>query len=154
MVVRHQHSLWCRRTGAVGAAEKELMPAACRAAAVSSAPGTPAVPCSVLCAVCCAPHPALLCVCVSCMHTGIMLFRSKALPFVDEWIKVIEADESVWDQNAFNELVRKGQQILPDDPHHYFKGEGGEGSRGVWGGGGVNRWVVSAAQQASQVTRV
>lgn len=60
------------------------------------------------------------------MPPGIMLFRSKALPFVDDWIKVIEADESVWDQNAFNELVRKGQQILPDDPHHYFKGEGGE----------------------------
>ena len=59
---------------------------------------------------------------------GIMLFRTKSLPFVDEWIKVIEADDTVWDQNAFNELVRKGQQLLPDNPHHLWKGElGGMG---------------------------
>jgi len=52
-----------------------------------------------------------------------MLFRNKSQAFVDDWIKVIEADDNVWDQNAFNELVRKGQQFLPDDPHHYFKGK-------------------------------
>ena len=51
-----------------------------------------------------------------------MLFRKKALPFVDEWIKVIEADDKIWDQNAFNELIRRGQQFLPQDPNHYFKG--------------------------------
>jgi hypothetical protein len=51
-----------------------------------------------------------------------MLFRRKALPFVEEWIRVIEADDKIWDQNAFNDLARKGQQILPDDPNHYFKG--------------------------------
>lgn len=51
-----------------------------------------------------------------------MLFRKKSLPFVDEWIRVIEADDKIWDQNAFNDLARKGQQILPDDPNNYFKG--------------------------------
>jgi hypothetical protein len=51
-----------------------------------------------------------------------MLFRKKALPFVEEWIRVIESDDKIWDQNAFNDLARKGQQILPDDPNHYFKG--------------------------------
>jgi hypothetical protein len=52
-----------------------------------------------------------------------MVFRNRSQAFVDDWIKVIEADETVWDQNAFNELVRKGQQFMPDDPNHYFKGE-------------------------------
>lgn len=51
------------------------------------------------------------------------MFRNKSQAFVEDWIKVIEADETVWDQNAFNELVRKGQQFMPDDPHHYFKGK-------------------------------
>lgn len=52
-----------------------------------------------------------------------MVFRNRSQAFVDDWIKVIEADETVWDQNAFNELVRKGQQFMPDDPNHYFKGK-------------------------------
>lgn len=51
------------------------------------------------------------------------MFRSRALAFVEDWIKVIEADDKIWDQNAFNDLVRRGQQILPADPNHYFKGE-------------------------------
>lgn len=52
-----------------------------------------------------------------------MLFRKKSLPFVEEWIKIIEADEKIWDQNAFNDLARKGQQFLFDDPNHYFRGK-------------------------------
>lgn len=54
-----------------------------------------------------------------------MLFRKKSMQFVDEWIRIIESDEKIWDQNAFNDLVRKGQEILPDDPNHYFKGAQG-----------------------------
>jgi hypothetical protein len=53
----------------------------------------------------------------------MMVFRSKARAFVDDWLKVIEADDKIWDQNAFNDLVRKNQSFLPDDPNHYFKGE-------------------------------
>ena len=67
-----------------------------------------------------------------------MLFRNKSQVFVDEWIKVIEADDNIWDQNAFNELVRKGQQLLPDDPHHYWKGEAGGWATCVCWGGGTN----------------
>lgn len=36
-----------------------------------------------------------------------MMFREKSLDFVKEWIRIIEADETVWDQNAFNDLFRK-----------------------------------------------
>lgn len=67
-------------------------------------------------------HCAVLC-CAVLVAAGIMVFRNKSQAFVDDWIKVIEADETVWDQNAFNELVRKGQQFMPDDPNHYFKGK-------------------------------
>lgn len=43
-----------------------------------------------------------LCVCV-----GIMLFREKSMEFVNKWIDIIEKDENVWDQNAFNDLYRQ-----------------------------------------------
>ncbi len=56
------------------------------------------------------------------LHTGIMLFRKRSLPFVEEWVRVIEADDKIWDQNAFNDLARRGQVINPDDPNHYFTG--------------------------------
>lgn len=72
-------------------------------------------------AACCWHVPAI-------WPAGIMLFRKKALPFVEEWVRVIESDDKIWDQNAFNDLARKGQHILPDDPNHYFKG-----ARGVAG---------------------
>ena len=39
--------------------------------------------------------------------SGIMLFREKSMAFVEEWIDIIEKDETVWDQNAFNSLFRK-----------------------------------------------
>lgn len=48
-------------------------------------------------------HPNL----PSYLHHRIMLFREKSLDFVDEWIKIIESDETVWDQNAFNSLFRQ-----------------------------------------------
>uniref|UniRef100_A0A383W3X9 Nucleotide-diphospho-sugar transferase domain-containing protein n=1 Tax=Tetradesmus obliquus TaxID=3088 RepID=A0A383W3X9_TETOB len=67
----------------------------------------------------------------SAFNIGIMLFRKKALPFVEEWVRVIESDDKIWDQNAFNDLARKGQQILPDDPNHYFKGDDGKLVMGV-----------------------
>eukprot|EP00882_Tetradesmus_deserticola_P016394 GHRQ01017508.1.p1 GENE.GHRQ01017508.1~~GHRQ01017508.1.p1 ORF type:complete len:452 (+),score=165.32 GHRQ01017508.1:1428-2783(+) len=67
----------------------------------------------------------------SAFNIGIMLFRKKALPFVEEWIHIIESDDKIWDQNAFNDLARKGQQILPDDPNHFFKGDEGKLLMGV-----------------------
>ena len=41
------------------------------------------------------------------LYAGIMMFRKLSLPFVDEWVDIIEKDETVWDQNAFNSLFRK-----------------------------------------------
>lgn len=41
-----------------------------------------------------------------CLHAGIMLFRNKSMDFVNRWISVIESDDKIWDQNAFNDLFR------------------------------------------------
>ena len=60
-----------------------------------------------------------------------MLFREKSLDFVDEWIKIIESDETVWDQNAFNSLFRIDVKVLPDDPKHYFLGYHGKLKMGI-----------------------
>jgi hypothetical protein len=38
---------------------------------------------------------------------GIMLFRKNSADFVNEWIDIIEKDDQVWDQNAFNDLYRR-----------------------------------------------
>jgi hypothetical protein len=37
--------------------------------------------------------------------------RKKGIPFVKEWIEIIEKDENVWDQNAFNDLFRRGVRV-------------------------------------------
>jgi hypothetical protein len=34
---------------------------------------------------------------------------------VEEWIKVIEADDKIWDQNAFNDLFRRGAKVRTRD---------------------------------------
>jgi hypothetical protein len=41
-------------------------------------------------------------------NIGIMFVRKAALPLVDEWNKVLDKDEKIWDQNAFNDLFRRG----------------------------------------------
>ena len=41
-------------------------------------------------------------------NIGIMLFRKTAKDFAKEWVDVLEADDKYWDQNAFNDLFRKG----------------------------------------------
>jgi hypothetical protein len=68
-----------------------------------------------------------------CWHagTGIMLFRSKALPVVELWIRRIEADSKVWEQSAFNDIIRTGQVLQPQDPNHYFLGFNGTLKVGV-----------------------
>jgi hypothetical protein len=60
-----------------------------------------------------------------------MLLRPKALSLVEAWSQKIEGDEKIWDQNAFNDLVRGGQVIQPDDPNHYFLGSQGNLKIGV-----------------------
>lgn len=48
----------------------------------------------------------------SAANIGIMLFRSTAgaKELAKEWMKVLEKDAKVWDQNAFNDLFRRGNR--------------------------------------------
>ena len=41
-------------------------------------------------------------------NIGIKFVRKKALPLVDEWNRILDKDEKIWDQNAFNDLFRRG----------------------------------------------
>ena len=49
-------------------------------------------------------------ICHAAMNIGVMWFRSTAgsRELTDEWVKLIEAKDELWDQNAFNDLVRLG----------------------------------------------
>ncbi|KAG1662326.1 hypothetical protein FOA52_011484 [Chlamydomonas sp. UWO 241] len=70
----------------------------------------------------------------SSANIGIMLFRTNSAPtlaFVDEWVDIIEKDADVWDQNAFNDLFRRGTKILEGDPKHYFLGYDGKLKMGI-----------------------
>lgn len=50
----------------------------------------------------------------SAANIGIMLFRPSAKPLAAEWVAMLEKDDKIWDQNAFNELMRRGWDV--DDP--------------------------------------
>eukprot|EP00798_Chlamydomonas_sp_ICE-L_P025303 gene25303-10957_t len=67
----------------------------------------------------------------SAANIGIMMFREKSLDFVHEWIELIEKDETVWDQNAFNDLFKKGSKPLPDDPQGIFLAYNGKLRTGI-----------------------
>lgn len=58
----------------------------------------------------------------SAANIGIMLFRPNASDFAKAWLEVILADETVWDQNAFNDLMRLGQVLEPRRPDRLFLG--------------------------------
>jgi hypothetical protein len=60
-----------------------------------------------------------------------MLFRNGSLPFVKAWVGMIESDEKLWEQHAFNKLASQGQFTLPDDPHHLFLAANGTTKMGV-----------------------
>lgn len=49
----------------------------------------------------------------SAANIGIMLFRPKAVDLVDEWVDILDRDASVWDQNAFNDLIKRGLKHPP-----------------------------------------
>lgn len=46
----------------------------------------------------------------SAMNIGVMFFRhsERTKEFVAEWVRKLDADENLWDQNAFNFLARAG----------------------------------------------
>ncbi|KAK9813171.1 hypothetical protein WJX72_010080 [[Myrmecia] bisecta] len=62
----------------------------------------------------------------SAANIGIMLFRTTAAALAEEWNQVLEADANVWDQNAFNDLFRRGASAEGDRPDNLFKGYDGK----------------------------
>ena len=47
-------------------------------------------------------------------NIGIMLLRHSAKELAKEWVEVLEKDDKVWDQNAFNDLYRGGSRGTKD----------------------------------------
>lgn len=48
------------------------------------------------------------------------MMRPPTIQFINEWIEVLVKDEKIWDQNAFNDLFRRGLINQPEDPEHVF----------------------------------
>lgn len=44
----------------------------------------------------------------SAANIGIMLFRPSAAELADDWVKILDKDPKLWDQNVFNELMHRG----------------------------------------------
>jgi hypothetical protein len=66
-------------------------------------------------------------ICHAAMNIGVMWFRSTkgARLLTEEWVRLIEADDDLWDQNAFNDLVRLGGSCSakpPSDGSGLFQG--------------------------------
>jgi hypothetical protein len=66
-------------------------------------------------------------ICHAAMNIGVMWFRSTsgARLLTEEWVRLIEADDDLWDQNAFNDLVRLGGSCSakpPSDGSGLFRG--------------------------------
>ena len=49
----------------------------------------------------------------SAYNIGIMMFSPNSQKFAAKWVDVIEKDDNIWDQNAFNECA-SGHLRLPD----------------------------------------
>ena len=43
------------------------------------------------------------------------------LLLLQEWVDVLEKDSNVWDQNAFNDLFRRGSRPLPERKDGLFE---------------------------------
>jgi len=40
---------------------------------------------------------------------------------LQEWVSMLEKDSNIWDQNAFNDLFRRGSRPLPDRADRLFE---------------------------------
>ncbi|KAK9844822.1 hypothetical protein WJX74_007256 [Apatococcus lobatus] len=58
-------------------------------------------------------------------NIGILFFRASALPFVQEWNVILAEDDHYWDQNAFNDLFRRGLDFSEEHSQRLFKGYDG-----------------------------
>jgi arabinosyltransferase len=45
----------------------------------------------------------------SAANIGIMVFRPSAAELADEWVKILDSDDKLWDQNVFNDLMHRGE---------------------------------------------
>ena len=82
------------------------------------------------------------------MNIGVMWFRDGGQPRVDEWVKLIEAKDELWDQNAFNDLVRLGGSCsVKPDGSGLMRGSR-ENSRGCVAGGTRQRARFPRAEDA------
>jgi len=58
----------------------------------------------------------------SAANIGIMLFRPSAADFAKKWLEDIMADDKLWDQNAFNQLMLQGVKFMPKRDDRLFFG--------------------------------
>ena len=69
-------------------------------------------------------------ICHAAMNIGVMWFRSTSgsRALTEEWVRLIEAKDDLWDQNAFNDLVRLGGSCSakPSDGSGLFEGFDGK----------------------------
>lgn len=64
-------------------------------------------------------------------NIGIMLFRHTAKELAKEWVEMIEANDKLWDQNAFNTLMGRGGNGKADPETRLFMGYKGTMKMGI-----------------------
>ncbi|KAL4450568.1 hypothetical protein ABPG77_000924 [Micractinium sp. CCAP 211/92] len=57
----------------------------------------------------------------SAANIGIMLFRPKGHDLAAEWTEMLDKDDKIWDQNGFNDLMRRGSRPSPDNKDRLFE---------------------------------
>ena len=68
---------------------------------------------------------------MSAANIGIMLLRSSAKELAKQWVQVLEQDDKVWDQHAFNDLYRMGSSKGDFDKDRVFEGYNGKLKIGI-----------------------
>ncbi|KAA6425748.1 MAG: glycosyltransferase family 77 [Trebouxia sp. A1-2] len=64
-------------------------------------------------------------------NIGIMLFRSSAMMFAQEWNEALLANDDYWDQNAFNDLMNRGAKFDEQRSDRLFMGFDGKLRMGI-----------------------
>ena len=67
----------------------------------------------------------------SAANIGIMLLRHTAKDLAKEWVEVLEKDDKIWDQNAFNDLYRAGGSASVKDEDNVVTGYHGKLKIGI-----------------------
>lgn len=68
----------------------------------------------------------------SAMNIGIMYMKPSTAALAKEWNEMLDRDDNIWDQNAFNDLFRRGMNVVGSrENKNLFKGYGGQLLLGV-----------------------